>query len=169
MKTSLHIVACGGTFDKIYLPNEGQLGFGSSVVERLLQQAKFPEDISVSHPMTIDSLEMTDKHRESLAQHILELPCQHVIVVHGTDTMVASARHIAMSNPNKTILLTGAMVPARLPHSDAQMNLGYAMGKIHALNTGVWLAMNGTVFSHDDCTKNKSLGRFEKLIPKASL
>ncbi len=162
INNKLHIVACGGTFDKIYLPNQGQLGFGASVVEDLLEQASLPEDITVSHPMSLDSLDMTGEHREMLTQHILALEARYIIVVHGTDTMVKSALHTSELNTNKTVLFTGAMVPARLPHSDAQLNLGYAIGKILSLKSGVWIAMNGSIFAPNNCLKNKTIGRFEE-------
>jgi L-asparaginase len=165
MNNKLHIVACGGTFDKIYLPNQGQLGFGASVVEDLIEQASLQEDISVSHPMSLDSLDMTGQHLEMLTQHILALEAKYIIVIHGTDTMVTSAQYTSERNANKTVLFTGAMVPARLPHSDAQLNLGYAIGKIHSLESGVWIAMNGSVFAPNNCSKNKTIGRFEETEP----
>jgi L-asparaginase len=168
MTPSIHIVACGGTFDKIYLPEQGELGFQASILESLLKQCRVTKAVQHSQPMMIDSLDMTQKHREQLSSHILNLKASLVVVIHGTDTMVESAKALAQAHPSKTVIFTGAMIPARLPHSDASFNLGFALASVAHLKHGVWIAMNGQTFHHDQCRKNTDLGRFESTSARTS-
>ena len=114
----------------------------------------------------IDSLDMNDEHREQILELILADSSARVLITHGTDTMVETGvflKHGLPSNHGKSIILTGAMIPARLPHSDAHFNLGFALGAFNSLDSGVHIAMNGQIFPANDCFKNKNVGRFQRL------
>ncbi len=161
--SSTCILAVGGTFDKRYNPLDGTLGFGASHIPELLQDARLNQPHRFEVVMQIDSLDMNDSHRQLLLERCKKAPENRLILVHGTDTMTDSAAVLAAENLDKTIILTGAMVPFALEHSDATFNLGFALGCAACLSPGVYIAMGGQVFRWDQVLKNRSAGRFEKL------
>ncbi len=156
-------MAVGGTFDKRYNPIEGTLGFGSSHIPQLLVDSRLNEPHRFEVVMQIDSLDMQDQHRAQLVQRCQAAPESRLVLVHGTDTMTESAAALAAAHLNKTIVITGAMVPYALEQSDATFNLGFALGCVGCLPAGVYIAMGGTVFSWDRVQKNRQAGMFEPL------
>ncbi len=112
--------------------------------------------------MLIDSLEMTDAHREKLANAVAGTQSSQIVILHGTDTMVESANRVMLQRrDDQTIVFTGAMVPASQAQSDAFFNIGLATGAVQTLPPGVYIAMSGQIFPADRVQKNKALGRFE--------
>lgn len=160
MKT-IRIIAAGGTFDKRYNPLNGQLEFGSTHLEQLIQDARLNQSPTLQVAMQIDSLDMTDTHRATLLGCCQSAPESAIVLIHGTDTMTNTALVLGQAELNKTIVLTGAMVPYALEHSDATYNLGFAMGAAQCLPAGVYIAMGGQVFAWDRVAKNREIGKFE--------
>jgi L-asparaginase len=111
----------------------------------------------------MDSIDMTDQDRELIAINCLKSDSDKIIITHGTDTMVETAKVIAENVKDKTIVLTGAMVPYKFGSSDGLFNLGAAIAFVQTLPNGVYIAMNGRYFSWDNCRKNKQLGEFEEI------
>jgi L-asparaginase len=160
---SLRILATGGTFDKHYDPIAGQLGFAGTHLPAIVERARVAGNVAVEVAMLVDSLDMTDAHREAVLAACRAAPETAIVVVHGTDTMVETARVLGAARLPKTIVLTGAMVPYELEGSDAMFNLGFAMACARTLGEGVWIAMNAAAHRWDAVRKNRELGRFESL------
>ncbi|MEZ5657922.1 MAG: asparaginase domain-containing protein [Burkholderiaceae bacterium] len=156
---SVRILATGGTFDKRYDPIAGSLTFTETAIDQLLAppQAAYP----VEQLMQIDSLEMTDEHRRQLGNACRHADERRLVVVHGTDTMVESAATIAAMVTDKTVVLTGAMVPHSVIGSDAAFNLGFALAAARCLPSGVWIAMHGELHDWRQVHKNRAIGRFQ--------
>lgn len=161
---ALRVLATGGTIDKTYSPVEGALGFSRTNVLAMLAQARvaLPES-QVQTVLLKDSLDMTDDDREKIHAAVAAAPELRLIITHGTDTMVLTARHLAHANLGKTIVLVGAMVPHSFGHSDALFNLGVAFAAAQMLPPGVFIAMNGRVFNWDAVRKNTTAGVFEAI------
>jgi L-asparaginase len=113
--------------------------------------------------MMIDSLDMTDTDRDMIAAHCNKAEEEKIIITHGTDTMSDTARMLAGSVHNKTVVLTGAMIPYKFGSSDGLFNLGSALAFVQAMPRGVYVAMNGRIFNWDNVRKNKQTGEFEEL------
>lgn len=157
----MRILATGGTMDKCYDPIAGKLSFADSGLARMIDQARVAPAPPIEVAMLIDSLEMTDAHRQTILQCCLASAQPRIVIVHGTDTMVQTARVLGTAGIAKTIVLTGAMVPYTIEHSDALFNLGYAMACADLLAHGVYIAIGGRCFDWDKVRKNRALGRFE--------
>jgi L-asparaginase len=114
--------------------------------------------------MMIDSLEMTNNHRQLIADHCLDAVEEKIIITHGTDTMSDTARFLAPLIQHKTIVLTGAMIPYKFGSSDGLFNLGSALAFVQSLPKGVYVAMNGKFFNWDNVRKNRQTGQFEELV-----
>ena len=158
---SIKIFVTGGTFDKEYDP---------ILQVNLARETRVPEVLHVSRCvvptavevlMQIDSREITDEMRESFAQKCADTPEEYIIFTHGTDTMVHTAEVLASKKMEKTIVLTGAMVPFRFRNSDAQFNLGAAVAFVQAMPHGVYIAMNGRCRAWNAVHKNLQTGVFE--------
>ncbi|MEN9314770.1 MAG: hypothetical protein RIS35_1163 [Pseudomonadota bacterium] len=160
---SLRLIATGGTFDKRYDPIAGMLCFGDTHLTDIVRRARLAGPIAVESVMQIDSLEMTDAHRARVLAACLASPEERIVVVHGTDTMVETARVLGEAALPRCVVLTGAMIPCDLVDSDALFNLGFAAGCARALGHGVWIAMNGCVHRWDRVRKNRALGVFEAI------
>jgi L-asparaginase len=160
---TLRIITTGGTFDKCYDPLTGQLEFEQGRVPRLLEDARLAPVAVVESLMAMDSLNMRDDHRQAVLAACRASPEQRIVIVHGTDTMVQTAAVLAQADLPATIVLTGAMVPATIEHSDAAFNLGFAIACARCLAAGVWVAMNGEVHAWNRVRKNRVLGVFEAL------
>lgn len=160
---SLHLIATGGTFDKQYDPLTGALGFGDSIVPTFLRRARVTAPIGITALPPLDSLDMGDADRARIRDACLAVPEERIVIVHGTDTMHLTAAVLAQCAPlhNRTVVLTGAMVPAVFEGSDAFFNLGFALGVANVLPAGVWIAMNGQAFPWDAARKNREAGVFE--------
>ena len=158
---SIRIFVTGGTFDKEYNELTGTLSFRMTHVEEMLQRGRCHLDVSVEVLMMIDSLDMVDEHRAKVAEACRDCGDKHIVITHGTDTMVETARVLAESVTGKTIVLTGAMVPYAFGSSDGLFNLGSALSFVQALKPGVYVAMNGRCFRWNEVRKNTTLGVFE--------
>ena len=161
---ALRLIACGGTFDKRYDPILGELVFVASQLPAIVERARLTIPTTVEALMQIDSLEMDASHREQVLAACRVAPESAIVIVHGTDTMPATA---AVLGPHfdgaagKTIVLTGAMVPYAIGASDALFNLGFACACAQTLPPGVWIAMNGRAHAWHSVRKNREAGVFE--------
>ena len=159
----LVFLSCGGTIEKIYLPEAGRLGFDRSRVADWAERCRITAPWRAETVMLIDSLEMVDHDRQQLAQKIAQTPESKIVVLHGTDTMAESARTTMLHRKeHQTIVFTGAMVPASLGQSDALFNFGFACAAVQFLQAGTFIAMNGKVLPADRAHKNTAAGRFEE-------
>jgi L-asparaginase len=157
---NIRIFITGGTFDKEYNELTGQLFFKQSHLPEMLQLGRNLVSVQIRTLMMIDSLEMTDEDRHSIAQHCINSDEEKIIITHGTDTMSETAKLLSQKIKNKTIVLTGAMVPYKFGSSDGLFNLGSAMAFVQTLPHGVYIAMNGRYFNANNVRKNKEKGEF---------
>ncbi|MCE7951230.1 MAG: asparaginase [Xanthomonadales bacterium PRO7] len=160
MLQHLTIVATGGTIDKIYFDDKSAYQIGAPQIGEILKQLGVAFEFEVIALMRKDSLHMDDADRDLVRRTIAAQPHRHVLVTHGTDTMVETARALA-GITDKVIVLTGALNPARFQGSDAVFNIGCAVGAIQALPDGVYIAMNGRVWDPARVRKNRDANRFE--------
>jgi L-asparaginase len=160
---AIRIFVTGGTFDKEYDEIHGRLFFADTHLPDMLDMGRCRLDVKVRTLMMIDSLEMSDADRGLIAHNCREVPEKHIVITHGTDTMVDTARLLAATVPNKTIVLTGAMIPIAFGSSDGLFNLGGALTAVQVLPPGVYLTMNGRIFPWDNVRKNRETGVFEAL------
>ena len=161
----LRVFVTGGTFDKTYDEIHGRLSFGDTHVPDMLTLGRSRVELTVETLMMIDSLEMTDIDRERIVARCAECLERQIVVTHGTDTMVETARAVAESISDKTIVLTGAMIPYAFGSSDGLFNLGSALSFAQVLPPGVYIAMNGQCFLWDRVRKNTQTGTFESFVP----
>lgn len=160
--TGVRVLVTGGTIDKVYHAAEGRLGFERTQVLEMLRQSRVPlPDECVQTVLMKDSLDMVDADRAAIAAACLASPEERLLITHGTDTIVQTARHLAQCAPGRTIVLTGAMVPFSVSHSDALFNFGFALAAVSFLPAGVAIAMNGRVFPWDRVEKNRAAGWFQ--------
>jgi len=160
---SIRIFVTGGTFDKEYNEITGQLFFQDTHLPEMLRLGRNLVPASIRTLMMVDSLEMTDAQRSLIVQACAGCDEDQIVITHGTDTMVETARAIADDVEGKTVVLTGAMVPYAFGSSDGLFNLGSALSFVQALPPGVYIAMNGRSFPWDDVRKNREAGVFERL------
>lgn len=159
----IRIFVTGGTFDKEYNELDGSLFFKDSHLPEMLKLGRSRVPVEVRTLMMIDSLDMTDSDREIIAQNCIKTPDDKIIITHGTDTMVETARVLAERVKGKTILLVGAMIPYTFGSSDGLFNLGSALAFVQTLPAGVYIAMNGRCFNWDNVRKNRKIGEFEEI------
>src|SRR5690349_5801743 len=157
----IRILITGGTFDKDYNELTGQLYFQDSHLPEMLKLGRCNLDLEVRTLMMIDSLDMSDDDRQIILKHCRHAPERRIVITHGTDTMVQTAAALAGKVPDKTIVLTGAMVPYKFGSSDGLFNLGSALAFVQTLSPGVYVAMNGRYFRHDQVRKNREKGEFD--------
>ncbi|MER3463462.1 MAG: asparaginase [Chitinophagaceae bacterium] len=160
---SIRIFITGGTFDKEYNELTGQLFFKDSHLPEMLELGRNLVPVEVRTLMMVDSLEMTDEDRSLIADHCIKSPQEKIIITHGTDTMADTAKVLAQKVTDKTIVLTGAMVPYKFGSSDGLFNLGSAMAFVQSLPQGVYVVMNGRYFHAGNVRKNKQTGEFEEI------
>lgn len=159
----IRVFVTGGTFDKKYNELDGSLVFGDTHVSEILSLGRCKLPIKVRTLMMVDSLEMTAEDREIIVTNCKNCRENRIIITHGTDTMVETARNLGLQGLDKTVVLTGAMVPFTFGSSDGLFNMGSAVAFVQSLPVGVYIAMNGRVFSWDNVRKNRQLGEFEEL------
>ena len=157
---SLRIFVTGGTFDKEYDEITGNLFFKKTHLREMLDLGRAKIDINISTLMMKDSLEMDKNDRSIVVDNCSKSIESNVIITHGTDTMIDTATSVANAKLNKTIVLTGAMIPYKFGSSDGLFNLGAAIGFVQSLPNGVYIAMNGKYFHYDKVKKNKEIGEF---------
>ena len=160
---SIRIFVTGGTFDKEYNELTGQLYFNDSHLPEMMDLGRNLVPVEVRTLMMVDSLEMTDVDRELIAEHCRKSREDKIIITHGTDTMAETAKLLAQKIKDKTIVITGAMIPYKFGSSDGLFNLGSAMAFVQTLPYGVYVAMNGRYFNANNVRKNKETGVFEEL------
>ena len=159
----IQILITGGTFDKSYNHISGDLFFEKTHIPEMLERSKCRLNVDVKTLMMIDSLEMTKKDIEKIIEECKKTKSSRIVITHGTDTMVNTAEKIAEKIKNKTIVLTGAMIPYAIgSSSDGFFNLGSALSFVQTLENGVYIAINGQYFDFDKVEKNKLKGYFEK-------
>jgi L-asparaginase len=161
----IRIFVTGGTFDKEYNELTGTLYFSETHVQHMLERGRCRLTVAFEVLMMMDSLDMSVADRARIVQACRDCEEQRVVITHGTDTMVETARALATGVPGKTIVLTGAMVPYAFGSSDGLFNLGSALSFVQALSPGIYVAMNGHVFPWDNVRKNRDVGVFEPLTP----
>jgi len=157
---SILVLTTGGTIDKVYFDASSEYEIGEPTVPVVFREAGVALEWRLLPLLRKDSLEMTDADREAIRTACAEAPESRILITHGTDTMAATAEEL-MDLPGKTIVLTGALAPARFRTTDAIFNLGLALGAVQSLPPGVHLAMNGTIFEAGKVRKNREAGRFE--------
>jgi L-asparaginase len=161
----IRVFVTGGTFDKTYDEIDGTLTFGETHLPEMLRLGRCQVDVSVRTLMMVDSMAMTGDDRAVIVRNCLTCEESHIVVTHGTDTMVETAAALAAGVPGKTIVLTGAMVPYAFGSSDGLFNLGSALSFAQVLPSGVYVAMNGQHFRWDAVRKNRGTGVFEPVEP----
>lgn len=154
------LLTTGGTIDKLYFDALSEYQIGDSVVGRLLATARVAQPFRVVELMRKDSLELTDDDRAAIVAAVRAAPEARVVITHGTDTMAETARAL-VGVEGKTVVLVGALAPARFAESDAPFNLGMAVAAVQTAAPGVWIAMNGTIFPGDKVRKNRAANTFE--------
>ena len=159
---SIRLIVTGGTFDKHYDELNGQLTFRDTHLPEILQAARMSEPIEVEINQLVDSLDMGPEDRQRVLESCRRAPEERIIVTHGTDTMAETAKVLGEAGLQKTVVLTGAMVPYAVLRSDAVFNFGFSVAAVQLLPAGVYVAMNGRVFPWDDVRKNKAEGKFER-------
>jgi L-asparaginase len=156
----IRFVTTGGTIDKIYFDALSQFEVGDSPIEAVLTDGLVSFDYDIVSMFRKDSLEMTDEDRAALCEYIEGDDAEYFVVTHGTDTMVETAGSMAGIS-DKRIVLTGALSPARFRTTDAVFNIGMAVAAVQTVDPGVYIAMNGQVFTADAVRKNREANRFE--------
>ena len=157
---SIKIFTTGGTFDKIYFDAKSEFQIGDPIARALLDEANVNFDYDIESLFKKDSLEMDVADRELIRNAVSNADSDRVLITHGTDSMVETAQTL-LDITDKTVVLFGAMQPARMRYSDAMFNLGFACAAVQLLPRGVHLAMNGQVFDPRQVTKNRAQSRFE--------
>lgn len=154
----------GGTFDKEYDEIHGQLYFKETHLSEILKLGRCTVPVDIQTLMMIDSLQMTEAHRKRIEQACGDCAHERIIITHGTDTMVDTARILAACQLKKTIILTGAMIPYKFGSSDGLFNMGCAISYAQTLPHGVYVTMNGRYFNWDNVRKNRETGVFEEIL-----
>jgi len=155
------IFATGGTFDKEYDELKGSLFFKDTHTPEMLRLGRCRLNLTIKTLMMIDSLDMTDADRTTIAENCRAVPEDRIVITHGTDTMALTAKFLAERVSDKTIVLTGAMIPYKFGSSDGLFNLGSALAFVQTLPPGVYVSMNGKIFPWNSVRKNKQTGEFE--------
>jgi L-asparaginase len=161
MPGRVKILVTGGTFDKEYNELTGELFFKDTHVRDMLRLGRCRVDVAVETLMMIDSLQMTDADRRLILDRCRACPETRIVITHGTDTMQDTAAVLGGLIHDKTVVLTGAMVPYQFGSSDGMFNLGTALAFVQTLAPGVYVAMNGRCFLWNAVHKNRELGIFE--------
>jgi L-asparaginase len=158
----IHILTTGGTIDKFYFDAKDTFSVGEPQIGELLREANVSVEFDVRALMHKDSLELTDADRKAIVAAVRETPGDRFLITHGTDTMLLTAELLAKRVEGKTMVLTGAMQPARLRGSDAFFNIGFAFCAAQQLPPGAYVAMNGRLFIPGRARKNVGAARFEE-------
>lgn len=162
----IQLFITGGTFDKEYNYITGELFFKDTHLPQMFERGRSTLDVDVKTLMMIDSLEMTEADRSIIAHNCKRSDSDQIVITHGTDTMVQTAEYLqAQGMTNKTIILTGAMIPYAFgSSSDGFFNLGSALAFAQVLSPGIYVVMNGRYFQWNNVRKNKKTGYFEEVM-----
>ena len=156
------IYTAGGTIDKIYFDANSEYSVGEPQIADILAAANVTVDFRVERLLQKDSLDMTDDDRQLIVDRVRKTSEEKILITHGTDTMVLTGRALEDLDASKTIVLVGSLNPARFKESDALFNIGFAFAAVQTLHPGVYIAMNGQVFSPSGVQKNREKNRFER-------
>ena len=159
----IKIFATGGTFDKEFNEINGELYFKETNLYELLDLGRSQLDVKIETLMMIDSLKMSKDDRKYIINKCNNEKTDRIIITHGTDTMVETAKLLAEKITDKTVIFTGAMIPIKFGSSDGLFNLGSALSFVQTLEPGVYITMNGRYFTWNNVYKNKKLGIFERI------
>lgn len=158
------IYTTGGTFDKIYFDAKSEFSVGEPQAQPILEQAGVNISYQIESLLRKDSLDMDEADRLMIREKVAACSNQRIIIIHGTDGMVATAKYLSQKDlRNKIIVFVGAMQPARMRKSDAPFNLGFAIASVQLLEPGIFIAMNGQVFQHDKVVKDVVASQFKPL------
>ncbi len=158
----IKILTTGGTIDKIYFDATSEYEIGDPTIPHIFKEVGVHAEYDLESLMRKDSLELTDADRALIHERCENSRYDQILITHGTDTMCETAEHL-MGLENKTIVITGALSPARFRVTDAVFNLGLAMGALQSMPPGVYIAMSGEIFTAGNVRKNREAGRFEKV------
>ena len=159
----IKIFVTGGTFDKDYDEKNGRLYFKKTHMNEILALGRSKVEVNIETLMMLDSLDIKKKDRELIVKKCTNAIEDHIVITHGTDTMVDTAKAIGDKYLEKTIVLTGAMIPYKFGTSDGLFNIASALAYVQTLAHGVYIAMNGRVFLYDKVIKNRATGIFEEI------
>jgi len=158
----IQILTTGGTIDKVYFDANSKFEIGESPLSELLRESNIHDGYIIRELMRKDSLELTDDDRATILEAVRTSDCSRILITHGTDTMAQTAQ-VLKPLADHTIVLTGAMQPARMRRSDATFNIGFAWAAAQLLPPGVYIAMNGEVFEAGAVRKNLEAQKFERI------
>lgn len=161
-ETPILILTTGGTIDKIYFDALSDYQVGETVMARLLEVARVKRPFRIEEIVRKDSLELDDADRALIHARVAAAPESHIVITHGTDTMTDTAKALA-DIPGKTVVLVGALAPARFGESDASFNLGMAFATAQVADPGIYITMSGSVFRADAVVKDRAKGAFVPL------
>ena len=156
----IKIFTTGGTIDKVYFDAKSEYAVGTPQILSILENAVFQPEYELEILLQKDSLDLTDEDRAMIVDRVRGEPASRILITHGTDTMAETARAL-MDIDGKVIVLVGSLSPARFKGTDAEFNIGFALGALAALPDGVYVAMNGRAFAAEDVRKNRAENRFE--------
>lgn len=159
------IILTGGTFEKEYDPLSGELRFTKTHVPEMLRMGRCRLDVKIKRLMMIDSLNMSPEDVERIIEHCRRSTEDRIVIIHGTDTMAVTAQHLGRAIKDKTVVLTGAMVPFSIQGSDGLFNLGAALAFVQTLGPGVYVTINGRCFDWYNVTKDRARGEFVERAP----
>jgi L-asparaginase len=165
LAVTIRIFVTGGTFDKEYNELNGKLFFKDTHLPEMLKLGRCKLNLDIRTLMMVDSSAMTDSDREIILQNVIKAKENRIVITHGTDTMVTTARVLAKGVKDKTVVLTGAIIPYTFGSSDGLFNLGAALAFVQTLPQGVYISMNGRCFSWDNMRKNRDTGEFQQIKP----
>jgi len=163
---NIRLFVTGGTFDKEYNELNGTLFFKDTHIKEILEMGRCRVNLQIRTLMMVDSLEMSNEDREIILNNCIKTPEDRILITHGTDTMVETAKFLALHIKNKTVVLTGAMIPFKFGSSDGIFNLGSSLAFVQTLPPGVYVSMNGRYFHAHNVVKNKLIGEFEEINPE---
>ncbi|MBT6201582.1 MAG: asparaginase [Bacteroidetes Order II. Incertae sedis bacterium] len=163
MPLKIKIITTGGTIDKVYYDAKSDYQIGDPQVKAILDRVGATIEYEITDIFHKDSLDITDLDRQSVVEEVLRTEVEYIILTHGTDTMVETAKLLQNEVTGKTIILVGSLTPARFRETDAEFNIGVAVGAVQSLPHGIYVAMNGVVFDPSKVRKNRAENRFEPL------
>ncbi|HAY37509.1 MAG: asparaginase domain-containing protein [Rhodothermales bacterium] len=163
MPLKIKIITTGGTIDKVYYDAKSDYQIGDPQVKAILDRVGATIEYEITDIFHKDSLDITDLDRQSVVEEVLRTEVEYIILTHGTDTMVETAKLLQNQVTGKTIILVGSLTPARFRETDAEFNIGVAVGAVQSLPHGIYVAMNGVVFDPSKVRKNRAENRFEPL------
>ena len=159
----IKIFVTGGTFDKDYDEKNGRLYFKSTHMNEILALGRSKVEVDIETLMMLDSLDIKVKDRKLIVEKCRATNEEQIVITHGTDTMTNTAKVLGAKHFKKTIVITGAMIPYKFGTSDGLFNIASALAYVQTLAHGVYITMNGRVFSYDRVTKNSETGIFEEI------